>query len=255
MVSHKALNTLPENVDWRHFDSIDSTNAYLMANDSHSPMLVSADRQTHGRGRRQQAWIDEGRSALFSLSTFFEKGADISAWPVQVALSLSACLNQLLLDHQIQSSVKIKWPNDLYSCRDQQWGKCGGILVETAIGKRGKIVTGIGINLAPINTAIGADYDASFIDLPLAPKTLIVMLANRLFSDWAQFISTERIDTEAYRAVDYLWKQALVATDMHSERQVYGLGGGINDKGHLLLKQDEKTLALTAQQRIRFAHE
>lgn len=250
---------LTPELTWQHFDVIDSTNAYLLTGDEPTEQLISAERQTAGRGRRQQQWVDEGDSALFSLSTGFEKGTDISAWPIQVAVSLAQGLNALYAHFYPTSSaapvVKIKWPNDLYIKNQGSWGKFGGILTESKIGKQCKVVAGIGLNLAPIHSASNKDYAIAFIDLPLAKKDLIAVLTNRLFADWQQFLQQPRLSVSDYCQLDYLRDQSLIATDLHSGEQQQGIGAGINAHGHLLLKQGEKTLALTAQQRIRFRHD
>lgn len=251
---------------WQHVDSIDSTNAYLLDSQQVPNQLLSAERQTNGRGRRQQRWVDDGESALFSLSKVFDTTCDIGAWPVQVALTLAEALNALLAhaeNRERQPDVQIKWPNDLY-CLNQahgQWGKCGGILVESTISsgvvgqQSGKVVTGVGLNLSPVKTAIDSDYPIAFIRLPLPKQVLIVVLANGLFRAWQAFIQHPHIATERYQRIDRLWGQALVATDMNTGEQQHGIGAGVNANGHLLLRQNEKTLALTTQQRIRLAND
>ncbi len=257
---------------WQHFSEIDSTNAYLLAQAS-TQQLVSADVQTQGRGRHQQRWVDEGSSALFSLSCQRPAGVDISAWPVQVALTLSESFNTLLAHfssrdatatHFPKPSVNIKWPNDLYIQQQGQWGKFAGILIESTVmpsqalpksSPRGKVVTGVGVNLAPLQQTISKDYPATFIDLPLDKMTLIPLLVNRLWLAWQQFIMHPYIDVVAYQRVDYLFEREIVATNMHSGSELRGIGGGINACGHLRLYQDGVEQLLTSQQRIRFADE
>ncbi len=264
-----ALNAA---LKWQHFSEINSTNAYLLKQSS-TQQLISADVQTQGRGRHQQRWVDEGSSALFSLSCQRPAGVDISAWPVQVALTLAESFNTLLAHfssrdaaatHFPKPSVNIKWPNDLYIKQQGQWGKFSGILIESTVtpsqalsesSPRGKVVTGIGVNLAPLQQAISKDYPATFIDLPLDKMTLIPLLANRLWLAWQQFIMHPYIDVAAYQRVDYLFERALVATNMHSGSELRGIGGGINACGHLRLYQDGVEQLLTSQQRIRFADE
>lgn len=253
---------LPPELKWTHVACVDSTNTYLLDASQSVNQLFSADRQNQGRGRRQQQWIDEGESALFSLSTAFTVGNDISAWPVQVAITLADSLNALFVHYAnspIIPTVKVKWPNDLYiqyyGQYHEQWGKAGGILVESSLGHYGKVVTGVGLNLMPLRATVAADYKVAFIDLPLAKKTLIAILGHQLFTTWQAFVQNPCVNIDRYRQHDCLFGKDLVATNMHNGEQHRGIGAGINSQGHLLLQQGAQIHQLTAQQQIRFADE
>ncbi len=240
---------------WQHFTCLESTNSYLLNTEQPFNQLISADQQTAGRGRRQQQWVDEGNSALFSLSTQFTL-LNISAWPVQVALTLATTLNQLCREylHSQAPVVHIKWPNDLYICQQKQWEKCGGILVESTIsGQHGKVVSGAGINLAPIHATLSEDYAVGFIPLPMDKKELIPILGKALFAAWTRFVQTPELSTQAYRQLDLLDGKAVIASDLNNEITHQGVASGINAQGHLLIKQGDEVHALTSQQRIRFA--
>lgn len=250
---------------WRHVDCVDSTNHFLL--DSRQPpnQLFSTNRQTQGRGRRGQTWTDNGDSALFSLSAAFPVATDISAWPIQVAITLADSLNRLLKTADNETAVCIKWPNDLYTpclaSRRNEWGKCGGILVESNVGStpngQGKVVTGIGLNLAPLPQIRQSDYPITHLPLTISQlfddKTqLIAVLANRLWAAWQAFIKQPTVDPSLYQNWDLLHGKSLNATDVHHYTVTQGIGVGINANGHLLIQQADQTVALSAQQRIRF---
>lgn len=273
---------------WQHTCEIDSTNSCLLKSEQPINKLLSADKQTQGRGRRQQQWFDEGRSALFSLSTACALDNDISAWPIQVAITVAQNLNALLTQHNHKSnhknttSVAIKWPNDLYlvgnnndnndNDTENNTGKFCGILVESTpfneplsdTKKHRKIVTGVGINLAPITTVttvttindnqqLPYDYNIASIDLPVDKKELIIFLGNQLFLAWQQFVNNPQVSAKDYQSLDCLYNKQIIATDMHTGEQLIGIEQGINTNGHLLLLQDNKKIvALNKQQRIRF---
>ncbi len=248
---------LSPELTWQHFACIESTNSYLLSAEQPPNQLVSADQQTAGRGRRQQQWVDEGNSALFSLSTQFTL-LNISAWPVQVALTLATTLNQLCREHLHSKApvVHIKWPNDLYIYQQNQWAKCGGILVESTVsGQTGKVVTGAGINLAPIHATLSEDYAVGFLPLPMDKKTLIPILGKALFSEWARFAQAPELSTQVYRQLDLLHGKAVIASDLNNKTTHQGIASGINAQGHLLIKQGDEVHALTSQQRIRFVSE
>lgn len=234
-------------LSWQHFSEIDSTNAYLLAANQPCNQLVSADHQTAGRGRRQQAWVDENDSLLMSLSTTFPNNTDLSAWAVQVAITLTETLSPLT-----RQPIKIKWPNDLYTLTERyRWGKLAGILIESSIGKNGKMVTGVGINLSGIASDIPADYPIASLSTTWEKHALIPHLGNALFSAWQNFIVTPQTNPHTYQQHDLLIGKTLKATDMHTNESHVGIGSGINEHGYLLLTLPNKTVALTSQQRIR----
>ncbi len=242
-------------------DCIDSTNTFLLDDRQPPNQLCSAEHQTQGRGRRGQTWADSGDSALFSISGAFPPGLDLSAWPIQVAITLADSLNRLIAhakaDKTPQPGVKIKWPNDLYCNHHGQWGKCGGILVESRIGRQGKIVTGIGLNSAPLRgITIDSDYPITHLPTLLQrcvadKKQLIVILTNRLWQAWQVFIQQPNVKVKHYQTLDYLYGKSLSATDTYNQCVTHGIGAGINAHGHLLLQTPTGTVALSSQQRIR----
>lgn len=250
----------------RHFNVIDSTNACLMQADAPCNQLVSADRQTAGRGRRQQQWVDEGDSLLFSLSTAFSPDQDISAWSIQVAITLVETLKAFT-----QQRLFIKWPNDLYvpikssHSNDNsnnnnsdnkysdysEYGKCAGILVESNIGRSGKMVTGIGINLAPIHTKIDSDYAVAYLNIAVDKHSLLIALANELFWAWQDFLTHTTVNPDTFAAYDLLMDKQLCATDSSNGKETIGQGAGINQRGQLRILQHNQLLTLSTQQRIR----
>lgn len=237
---------LSPSLTWQHFDVIDSTNSYLLAADQPVNQLVSAERQTQGRGRRKKHWIDEGKSLLFSLSTAFDSQLDVSAWPIQVAITLTKVLTPLTL-----SPIQIKWPNDLYILGEQQqWGKCAGILVESSIGKQAKMVTGIGLNFAPIKD-IKADYAVGHITTHVDKDQLLLLLANELLASWEIFLLNPVVNPSEFMSMDYLSGKTFSAVDAHTQHSHRGVGIGINAQGHYQLQQGQHTIILSSQQHIR----
>ncbi len=251
---------------WQHTCEIDSTNSCLLKSEQPINKLLSADKQTQGRGRRQQQWFDEGRSALFSLSTACALDNDISAWPIQVAITVAQNLNAN--DLYLVGNNNDNNDNDT----ENNTGKFCGILVESTpfneplsdTKKHRKIVTGVGINLAPITTVttvttindnqqLPYDYNIASIDLPVDKKELIIFLGNQLFLAWQQFVNNPQVSAKDYQSLDCLYNKQIIATDMHTGEQLIGIEQGINTNGHLLLLQDNKKIvALNKQQRIRF---
>jgi BirA family transcriptional regulator, biotin operon repressor / biotin---[acetyl-CoA-carboxylase] ligase len=135
-------------------DAIDSTNSELLRRGAaaHGVLLI-ADAQHAGRGRRGRRWQSPSRCNLY-LSYGFR-----SARPVRELGGLSlvagiACAAALRGLGFVQ--VGLKWPNDLLA-RER---KLGGLLVEL---NAGLVVIGVGINLRM--PADIAGIDQPWIDL------------------------------------------------------------------------------------------
>jgi len=132
--------------------SVDSTNNYALAQ-IHAKLAQPgtcyfAHEQTSGKGQRGKSWATErGMNVIISIvlkPDFLQ--------PIQ-QFQLSTCVavaTHQFLDKYDGSSLKIKWPNDIY----WQDRKLGGVLIENIVRTRGPAggrwdwaVVGIGINI------------------------------------------------------------------------------------------------------------
>jgi BirA family biotin operon repressor/biotin-[acetyl-CoA-carboxylase] ligase len=110
---------------------------------SGDPVLVTAERQTAGRGRTGRHWVHADRAVAASLA--FRPAWPVGAWdrlPLVSGLAAAAALGP---------TVGLKWPNDLVLGDD----KVGGLLVESD-GE--VVVAGFGANLYwpdPVEGAAG----------------------------------------------------------------------------------------------------
>ncbi|MEO8717133.1 MAG: biotin--[acetyl-CoA-carboxylase] ligase [Burkholderiales bacterium] len=117
-----------------------STNAALLAARLTRPVLLAADEQTAGRGRRGRRWYSApGCGALFSLGLPLRRPArDLGGLSIVAGVAAVRTLRALGA-----SDAALKWPNDLLA----RGAKLGGILVETrAQGAGSAAVIGVGIN-------------------------------------------------------------------------------------------------------------
>jgi BirA family biotin operon repressor/biotin-[acetyl-CoA-carboxylase] ligase len=128
------------------FDSINSTNTYLLAcakASAPSGSICFAEQQKEGRGRLGREWFSpRGANIYCSLLWYFpavqqELGA--------LSLAVAVMVVHALKKYGIVAGLELKWPNDiLFSGR-----KLAGILLERLPEKDGEIavVIGVGINL------------------------------------------------------------------------------------------------------------
>lgn len=135
----------------RHLAECGSTNTEALNHlrDGGGPLIVSADRQTAGRGRLGRAWQSDDAALTFSVALSLPTTLDLSGLSLAVGCTVAEMLDAS------GDRIRLKWPNDLFL----DGAKLGGILIETvplAVEQRG-VVIGIGLNLQPLP----ADADRS----------------------------------------------------------------------------------------------
>ena len=126
-------------------DACASTNSLLLAR-AHEPgaLLLIADQQSAGRGRRGRRWVTRSGAALaFSLRWRFALPAHaLRGLSLAVGVALARALHALGAPE-----VGLKWPNDLVSTGPNAGAKLGGILIEThAVGDGVAAIIGVGLN-------------------------------------------------------------------------------------------------------------
>lgn len=131
-------------LDVRVFDSIDSTNSWVLhqAITPGAGLLCVAEQQTKGRGRRGNQWQSApGENIMMSLGWCF------AAWPEAIT-GLSLTVGMVAAEHlnaRYDLDVKVKWPNDLLVGEE----KLAGILIELSGQPDGvcQVVIGLGLNV------------------------------------------------------------------------------------------------------------
>lgn len=123
-------------VEVRVVERCGSTNDLALR--SRAPLLIAAEEQTAGRGRRGRRWQSAlGASITFSLARRIARPArELPALSLVAGVAVARALRALGVP------VRLKWPNDL----EVEGAKLGGILVETRGGSHA--VIGIGVNCA-----------------------------------------------------------------------------------------------------------
>lgn len=101
------------------------------------PVLVVAERQTAGRGRRGAGWW-QGPGSL-AMSLVVDAAAPGAVAPL-VSLACGVAVAEAVRALEPDVEALVRWPNDVVAAGR----KLAGILVETA--PRGRIVIGVGVN-------------------------------------------------------------------------------------------------------------
>lgn len=125
-----------------------STNADLMAAVSQGAtagMVLIADHQTAGRGRRDRTWTTAPGAALLMSVLQGSPGSPANIALAGTALGLAACEAVHAFGF---AQVRIKWPNDLVVVEPTHQPKLAGVLAQSSIrGDTADVVIGIGLNV------------------------------------------------------------------------------------------------------------
>jgi BirA family biotin operon repressor/biotin-[acetyl-CoA-carboxylase] ligase len=232
--------------------SIDSTNEELMRRakkGSCEPILLLANEQTAGKGRRGKTWHSRaGRSLTFSLGLHLAPRS-WSGLSLVVGLAIRHAL-----DPNAELGLKLKWPNDLWIGSVRAPAKLGGILIEShlsassehAFGQGRFCVIGIGINIDPPTDvelkmpAVGLAQLTQSISaqgalLEIVP--LVVSYVQRFCS-----VGFEQFQ-EPYNSVHFLNEQRVVLSN-----GVSGKVQGVNKLGELMIHTGEALLAVSSDE-------
>ena len=103
-------------------------------------VVIVADEQTAGRGRRGRRWVAPPRSGLLFTAILPQQLAATDAWAVTfwAGLRVAAALGEWSVDASLQ------WPNDLLV---QGRKICGILCVSRIAGDRATVACGIGLNV------------------------------------------------------------------------------------------------------------
>ena len=134
------------NIDIRKFTTLDSTNTYLKAlaqNGEKEGVVIIADSQTSGRGRKGKSFFSPQGTGLY-MSILLYPDKKISD-PTYITTATAVALRRAIKE-VYNKSTSIKWVNDIYL----EGKKLAGILTEGAFSSDGSfkyIIVGIGVNL------------------------------------------------------------------------------------------------------------
>ena len=223
------------------FQTIDSTNTYareLAEKNSVSGLVILAEQQTGGRGRRGKSWVSPFAANIYlSIVWDFEQGAEALEG---LSLAVGVAVRRALIAHGVQG-VKLKWPNDIYV----EQKKLGGILLEMIGDPAGhcSVVIGVGLNVSmPVSQASAIDQDWTDVATELQDKLPARnKLAAELISEILPLLSTFQAQgfaayRDEWQAADAFYGQtALISTPKQS---IAGIVKGVGINGALRLELD-----------------
>ena len=178
-----------------YYPEADSTNTQakrLIDGGENDTFLVTADRQTAGRGRQGKSFYSPARTGIYMTLAVHPNTRLKNAVTATTAAAVAVCR---AIERLTEAKPRIKWVNDVY-CRNR---KICGILTEAItdfeLGIVTSIVVGIGIN---INTASFPEdvENAGALNANVKRAELIGAVADELlniiFGDYSDFIDYYR---------------------------------------------------------------
>lgn len=215
----------------RHLAECGSTNTEALQHlrDGGGPLLLSASRQTAGRGRHGRAWQSDDAALTFSIAMTLPADLDLSGLSLAVGCTVADVLDPS------GDRIQLKWPNDLFL----DGAKLGGILIEAVplpADRRG-VVIGMGINLQPLPAeADRSAYASGHAALQtLAPGATASATLDRL----APALRAMLADFETLGFAP--WQAAFARRDLALDQRVRvgdqpGIARGVSGRGELLLE-------------------
>ncbi len=222
-----------------HLAEVASTNEWLAERaDAPEGLVVYADYQSAGRGRRNRTWSAPVGSSLLC-SVLLRAPASDAQWVV-AALALSA---RAALADRAGLAVSLKWPNDLLVGD----AKLAGVLAQASThGPVATVVAGLGVNL----TAHPADVDATDVreasGVVVDPGDLLSATLDHLAVRHAALVHDEGRDNLRR---EYLAALATLGRRVRVERGpdvLEGVARDVDATGALVLDVDGARLTVSA---------
>lgn len=215
----------------------DSTNADVrrMAEDgADNGLLVVADAQTAGKGRRGRAWKSEkGTNLYFSMLL----KPDFTPDKASMITLIAAFSVAKVIAKDTGLDAKIKWPNDIVVGKK----KICGILTEMSIERDyiHHIVVGIGIN---VNEESFPDEIAQMATSLKKESGNLILRANLLCDILSQFEKDYEVFLEAEDLKPFveeynkmLVNKGSLVKVLDPKGEFTGIAGGINEEGMLIV--------------------
>ncbi|WP_075090327.1 biotin--[acetyl-CoA-carboxylase] ligase [Verrucomicrobium spinosum] len=214
-------------------------------------LVVLAEEQTVGRGRRENRWSSPPGQDLL-LSVLLRPEVKMDLWPRTTTFAALAICRAIESFHASLQPA-IKWPNDVY-LNDR---KVAGILAETFTGGGSAyMVLGIGLNVNTTTYPPELSQQATSVRLALGSSTPLDRntIAISLLKHLDHLLS--RYDEHYPQVVDEVrqrsWLLGKKLTAMVDGAEVRGVAATLNSEGHLVVqREDGSVMTLTSAEQVR----
>jgi BirA family biotin operon repressor/biotin-[acetyl-CoA-carboxylase] ligase len=237
--------------------SVDSTNAYasrqLAQGKAGHGLVVTAAKQTAGRGQRGREWHDSpGKDLLMSVVLIPERMPAMAQFNLAKAAALAVVdtLSEVFRAHgKDPSALRVKWPNDVLV----DGLKVSGILIANEIkGDRvASAIVGIGINVN--STDLDGELRATSLLIETGAEQDLAALLQRLCAHlqkwWERIGDADRTIASAY--LDLLWTRDRFTGFILDDRPFLARPLGVDDQGRLIVEDEAGNVTAYGLDRLR----
>ncbi len=196
-----------------------------------SPLVVSTERQTAGRGRQGRTWFSEQGS----LAATFVMSSPLAAARLS---GFSLVVGTVLRDvcAELGGDVLLKWPNDILTAEGK---KIAGVLIELLTREESTyVLIGIGMNLSSAPSQVSHSTSLrEVLGREVTVQELLPIVCKHLWSAWGRFVQ------EGFPAFRDTWLSSAygvgdtVTLDL-GQRLVTGIIVGVSHSGELSLQTE-----------------
>lgn len=219
-----------------HLNSIDSTNAEakrrIIKGEAEHADIILADKQTQGRGRRDNKWASPIGNLYFSL--IVTPQLDEKDWGCYSILNASILL-RVLGSIVEPTRISFKWPNDVLI--DNR--KISGILIESLYqASKPFLVIGVGVNI--LHYPPSSDFPSTSLIACGVPEALPDTLLQRYMAEFDVNWQTFQIDglSSFYEGIrkNFYALDCVITMSLSEHRNTEGYCRGIDARGHLIVE-------------------
>jgi len=204
---------------------------YILENKYNEHFLIIAETQTHGRGRKGNAWHSSKGGLYFNLV--------INHLSTQKAFTLfiGYCILKTLNTLTKTDLFRIKWPNDIYLLDKKV---CG--LICSQFTQQNRTSIGIGINVGtPFMVSESYNNISNLLNIRIENQIYLDNIVSSIMENLETFEQTGLpLFYDYYHQHDFL-KDKHITIDIGNQTHT-GLYQGINPDGALLLKTNDDSI-------------
>lgn len=198
------------------------------------PLVVVAEGQSGGRGRRGRHW-----HSGFARGLWWSMAVDMNCPPSRLGGLSLACGVALadVIAAECGVTPSLKWPNDVLL----DGGKLGGILLEVRGEADGpsRVLLGVGLNTGPLSPELSA-LGAATLDLPPVPpgarQRLLLRALAALHGVFDEFVASGFEPWREPWLARHAWQGREVTVEAGGEVRQTGRCLGVDGQGALLLE-------------------